>query len=302
MHEVLKNTDVLILCGGEGKRLQSITQGEPKPLAAIHGTPFLNILMDQALNWGAKRLILCVGYQQEKFTQAYQNSKYETAVDLVFSKEEKPLGTAGAIRNASAWIQTDPFLVLNGDSFLNLDFKAFLQFHKARASEISLAVTKVQDQKTYGSVVFDPKTFQITSFLEKNAQTKTPWINGGIYCDSGPANPFPAEYAFDEECDTIFAFIKDFNRYVKGGGIFGSKVEDDDVSMRYRYNDIKRWADIKKRQEKQALYPIHPRYPLHPDLWLLGLSPASKVHTMKVEEEATRKWIKENLNIAPAND
>jgi len=127
-------------------------------------------------------------------------------------------------------------------------------------------------------------------------------INGGIYCDSGPVNPFPVEYAFDEDCDTIFAFIKDFNRYVKGGGIFGSKVEDDDVSMRYRYNDIKRWADIKKRQEKQALYPIHPRYPLHPDLWLLGLSPASKVHTMKVEEEATRKWIKENLNIAPAND
>ena len=158
--------------------------------------------MDQALNWGAKRLILCVGYQQEKFTQAYQNSKYETAVDLVFSKEEKPLGTAGAIRNASAWIQTDPFLVLNGDSFLNLDFKAFLQFHKARASEISLAVTKVQDQKTYGSVVFDPKTFQITSFLEKNAQTKTPWINGGIYClRKSVLESIPSQKAFSLEYD-----------------------------------------------------------------------------------------------------
>ena len=127
-------------------------------------------------------------------------------------------------------------------------------------------------------------------------------IEGHPYCDSGPANPFPVEYAFDEGCDTIFAFMKNFNRYARGQNWFSSKIEDDDVAMRYRFNEIKKWADIRKRQEKQKIYVIHPQYPLHPDLWLLGLSKAAKEHTFPVEHEATRKWLTENLNIDPAGD
>ncbi len=125
-------------------------------------------------------------------------------------------------------------------------------------------------------------------------------IGGRPYCDPGTANPFPIGYAFDEGCDTIFAFIKDFNRYTRGKNWFLSKIEDDDVSMRYRYNDIKKLADIRKRQEGQRLEVIHPQYPLHPDLWLLGLSPAAKEYTFPLEHEKTNQWLKENLNIDPA--
>lgn len=122
-------------------------------------------------------------------------------------------------------------------------------------------------------------------------------INGHYYCDAGTANPFPIDYAFDAVCDTIFAFVKDFERYARGNDILERKLEDDNAAMKGYTSAIKKLADIRMRQEKQKLYIIHPQYPLHPDLSLLGLSRAAKEHTFPTEREATRKWLKENLNI-----
>lgn len=122
-------------------------------------------------------------------------------------------------------------------------------------------------------------------------------INGHDYCDSGPVNPFPVEYAFDEGCDTIFCFIKDFSRYARSKNFLERLVEDDNAAMRDRYQEKKKQVDIRKRQEGQKSYEIFSKYPLHPDLGLLSLSPAAKKHTFPVESEATREWLKENLGI-----
>ena len=106
-----------------------------------------------------------------------QRSDYE----MIFSPEEKPLGTAGAVKNAENKIKSDPFFVLNGDSFCRVNCAAFLDFHQKSGAQASLALVPVDSSKDYGSVQLDPGGKCITSFQEKTMDGSG-YVNAGIYC------------------------------------------------------------------------------------------------------------------------
>lgn len=178
MRIVPKDTDVLILCGGLGTRLRPRVNDRPKPMADIRRKPFVEILIDQFKDAGFRRFVLCTGYMSEVVKSHFSN--YAGDAEIIISEEPNPLGTAGAIRHARDLIQSDPFLVSNGDSYCSVHLESFCAFHARRAAEMSMVVTATDQADGYGSVGID-QTGRIAHFQEKAAGMRFGLISAGIY-------------------------------------------------------------------------------------------------------------------------
>jgi len=170
--------DVLILCGGRGKRLREIIKDRPKPMSDINGRPFLDVLIDYVARSGFRRFLLCAGYKGEIIKRYYSYKCRPLNISIL--KESKPLGTAGAIKNAESKIKSNPFLVMNGDSFCSLDLRKFINFHKEKKARFSMVLVKTETSKDYGVVDIDSSK-RIISFNEKSRAKRGDLINAGIY-------------------------------------------------------------------------------------------------------------------------
>lgn len=119
-------------------------------------------------------------------------------------------------------------------------------------------------------------------------------IGGMFYCDDGMANPFPVSYAFEEGCDVIFAFVKNYALYNPGSNLIEAAEEEINEDIKRSYLNLKRSAEIRARMEGKKLYIIHPTQPIHPDLSLLSISKKAKEYTINLEKEMVQKWLKDN--------
>lgn len=170
----------VLLVGGLGTRLRSILPSTPKPLARVGDTPFLELLVVQLRSQGIRRLVMCTGHLSNQIEEQFGDGhKWDVAIK--YSKETQPLGTAGALKLAGRYLtQASDFLVLNGDSFLEIDFRQFIRFHREHGGLISMAVRGVPDAARYGTVELDSIN-RVISFREKT-EAKIPGIvNGGVY-------------------------------------------------------------------------------------------------------------------------
>lgn len=174
----LQKIDVLVLCGGEGKRLKSVIKDRPKPMADIDGKPFLDILIDYAAGYGFRRFILCAGYKGGFIKRYYR--KKRGSLEILISDEKTPLGTAGALKNAEAMTKSDLFMVMNGDSFCQLNLNEFIKFHNDKGADFSAVLTKTDSQDDYGVVALD-ESGRITGFNEKVKADKGGFLNAGTY-------------------------------------------------------------------------------------------------------------------------
>ena len=173
----LKDIDVIILCGGLGKRLRSAVSDRPKVLAEIEDKTFLDVLIDELLKHGFKNIILCVGYLKEQIIEHFNYEKYH---NILFSEENTPLGTGGALKNAMSLIKSDTFMVMNGDSICNVDFKDFFDHHIDKKAVLSMVLTRSSDSQDYGNVALDDSR-NIISFKEKVDNKGECLINAGVY-------------------------------------------------------------------------------------------------------------------------
>ncbi len=162
--KVLHNTDVVILAGGLGKRLKDVTGGGQKVLVEIEGKPFIEILIDYIASQGGRRFILCTGHGAEA-VEAYFKAK-RPDLNVEFSIEHEPLGTGGAIKQAAALVQTDHFLAMNGDCFCVIDYNKLIDFHRRNHANATLAVTRMDDAREYGTIDLDHQ-HHILAFKEK---------------------------------------------------------------------------------------------------------------------------------------
>src|SRR5207245_6448652 len=99
----------------------------PKVLARIRGRQFLAYLLDQLSEAGITKAVLCTGYKADEVEAAF--GRRFRNVELQYSREYEPLGTAGALRAALPLFDSDPVLVLNGDSYCDFPFSAFVELH-----------------------------------------------------------------------------------------------------------------------------------------------------------------------------
>ena len=168
----------IILAGGMGTRLKTIISDLPKPMAPIMNVPFLTYQLNYLKHFGIKKVIFSVGYLSEKII-AHYNQSFEN-ISIEYSIEKNPLGTGGGIRMAMSNLNEDLVLILNGDSFFDIDLEQFYNLHLEQKSEFSLALRYVNNSERYGNIEFNSSN-QITSFIEKNQLNQSGYINAGVY-------------------------------------------------------------------------------------------------------------------------
>ncbi len=172
--------DVMILCGGLGTRFRAVTTDIPKVLAPVGGIPILDRIIDFFSQSGYRRVILCTGYMSDAVRKHYHGSPY--ASSIVISEEPEPRGTAGAVKYAEAHITTDPFFVVNGDSYCDLDLSSFLAFHQAKPDGlVSMAVSRRDERSDTGTVNLDEASSKVMGFYEKQQAERGRYMNAGYY-------------------------------------------------------------------------------------------------------------------------
>ncbi len=195
----LSKTDMVILCGGLGTRLRSTIGQAQKTMATVGDEPFLNKILRYLKQQGFERVILAVGFQAQEVENYYR--KNDLGLSIEFSKEEKPLGTGGAIKNAQTFVQSDRFFAMNGDCFCALDYKAFLNFHLTKKNRATLSVSRIADSRDYGTILLGEGDV-IKGFEEKKDVPGGGFVNIGAYCfekqifDLMPTGKFSIELDF----------------------------------------------------------------------------------------------------------
>jgi D-glycero-alpha-D-manno-heptose 1-phosphate guanylyltransferase len=170
--------DAVVLCGGKGARLQSALPDRPKALAPVGERALLDILVEDLVVQGVRRIILCVGYLKEQIIAHFSG---RTEASFLFSEETAPLGTGGAVRNAARLIESDPLLIMNGDSLCRFDLQALLAFHQVNSAALTIVVAQDRERHDVGTIRL-AQDRRIRVFSEKgNADGGPGYINAGIY-------------------------------------------------------------------------------------------------------------------------
>ncbi|PKK81770.1 MAG: hypothetical protein CVT47_00725 [Thermoplasmata archaeon HGW-Thermoplasmata-2] len=169
----------IILAGGYGTRLKPLTYTHQKSLLPILNKPMLAHIMEK-LPSGVNKVILAANYRSEQLEEYFRKNDF--GIDVVVSKEEKPLGTAGAVKNAAKHID-DTFLVLNSDIISSIDLQMLLDFHRENKATATISLWPVENVSEFGVVALEGDG-RITQFVEKPAREEAPsnLINAGAYC------------------------------------------------------------------------------------------------------------------------
>jgi NDP-sugar pyrophosphorylase family protein len=177
---MLQDVKAILLVGGFGTRLRSVVPGTPKVLASVGKGSFLELLIEQLCSQAIRRLVMCSGYLADQIEAEFGNGQ-ELGVSIEYSKEEQPLGTAGAIKQAEHYLRDAfAFIVMNGDSFLEVDFASLMDFHRSHRAMATMAVLRVEDTSRYGTVDVDDAG-RVKGFAEKTGNGVPGLINGGVY-------------------------------------------------------------------------------------------------------------------------
>jgi D-glycero-alpha-D-manno-heptose 1-phosphate guanylyltransferase len=168
--------EAILLVGGLGTRLRSRLTDTPKCMAPVGGRPFLEHVLDQLCGVGCTRVILSVGHLRHIVMEHFRENYRGLPIDYVV--DTSPLGTGGAIRLALESARESNALVLNGDTFLAIDFRELLACHAAHRAPLTIAVKEVEEMGRYGGVVVNED--EVVGFTEKR-RSGAGWINAGVY-------------------------------------------------------------------------------------------------------------------------
>jgi D-glycero-alpha-D-manno-heptose 1-phosphate guanylyltransferase len=168
--------EAVILAGGLGTRLRGVVDDVPKPLAPVAGRPFLAWVLDRLATQHIERVVLAIGYLGEQ-VEAVLGGEWNGMV-LEYSREAAPLGTGGAIVLAGERVRGNDFFVVNGDTWLDLDYLEFDRCVASANARLGIALAKVPNVERYGAVRVEGG--RVTGFIEKG--TVGPGlINAGVY-------------------------------------------------------------------------------------------------------------------------
>ncbi len=157
-----KIMQVVILAGGLGTRLRPLTYKIPKPMIEINGKPFLEYLIRYLKIYNLKDILICTCYLSEKIVSYFKNGS-KLGVRIKFSNEEQPIGTGGALKNAEMFLN-DKFILLNGDTFIPLDYKELIRYHKNSSGKNVIVVNK--NKKSQGNIMIN-KDKIVTKYNKK---------------------------------------------------------------------------------------------------------------------------------------
>ncbi|MFH1222823.1 MAG: nucleotidyltransferase family protein [Pseudomonadota bacterium] len=207
----------MILCAGFGKRMESFTKDTPKPMLPIMNKPILEHTIRHLAELGFTNIVINLHYLPEQITEYFRDGK-DFGVNIHYSYENEPLGTAGAVKKVESILKNEKgFLVLYGDVVCNENYYNLLQFHRSKKNAIATIV--LHERKSSNSVVEMDSDNKIIRFIERPkdpvTDKKQDWVNSGLYCFRSDILNYIPQGVY---CD----FPKDvFPKLVEQGNIYG---------------------------------------------------------------------------------
>ncbi len=170
----------VVMAGGEGTRLRPLTSNQPKPMVPIVGKPCMEHILELLRTHGFEDVIVTVAFLPQAI-RSYFGDGASLGLNIQYSVEESPLGTAGSVRLASDALD-DTFLVISGDALCDFDLKKIVEFHKEKGAAVTIGLKSVENPLEFGIVVTDDDG-KVERFLEKPSwgQVFSDTINTGIY-------------------------------------------------------------------------------------------------------------------------
>lgn len=166
----------VLLAGGKGTRLAPFTISLPKPLMPVGNRPILEILIKQLKDAGVTKVVICVGYL-ESLIRSYFGDGSKFGVEIIYSSETEPLGTAGPMKLIESYL-TDSFFFMNGDLFTDIDLEEMFKFHKDNKAAATIGLTRRTVDIDFGVIKID-QTNEFTEWKEK--PTLEYLVSMGIY-------------------------------------------------------------------------------------------------------------------------
>lgn len=217
---------VVVMAGGEGKRLRPVTHGLPKPLVLLEGRPVLDYTVENLRRQGFGELVMTLRYRPADIIDRYRGGE-AFGVGIKYTVEDKELGTAGGVKLAARRFPGETVLVTSGDGVWDMDLGEMVRFHREKGAAVTLALYRHPAPENYGVCEVSPEG-RIMGFQEKprREEAKGDLVNAGIYILSPEAI---REVPEDEEYD----FGKDlFPRLLERGfGLYG-------------FEGLRYWCDI----------------------------------------------------------
>jgi NDP-sugar pyrophosphorylase family protein len=226
----------VLLVGGLGTRLRSAVPSLPKTLASVGDKPFLELLVRQLGSQGLHQLVMCTGYLAEQIQEVFEDGS-DFGATIEYSKETVPLGTAGALKLAQCYVQNESeFLVINGDTFLEIDFNEFILAHRKHGGLATLAAVSVDNSSRYGTVKVGADN-RILGFLEKTGQNARGIINAGVYVFSNAALALIPQGPASLEHDVFPLFMEQGFYAIEQQGMFIDIGTPDDYERAKKMSD-----------------------------------------------------------------
>lgn len=214
--------EAVILAGGQGTRLKSVTGELPKPMVEVGGVPFLYRLMQRLEGQGCSRIVLSLCYRADYIVeQVCINKPVSIPIDFVI--ETIPLGTGGAIKLAADVIKADRFLVLNGDTFSDIDYGALMDY--AHQADLVICGVHIDDVSRYGTLEIANDN-SVLSMNEKG-RSGPGIINSGTYVIStADMKAFDAtNFSFEQEF--IQSYKRRFKAFISNGYFIDIGIPED---------------------------------------------------------------------------
>lgn len=219
--------EVIILAGGLGTRLRSVVSEVPKCMAPVAGKPFLWYLLKYLTQYNVDKVILSVGYLREVIFKWIEEVKEELPFAIEYAIEEKPLGTGGGIKLAMEKASDNDIIILNGDTFFDVDLQQLMNCHKNQAdSKLTIALKPMKSFDRYGTVTISDMG-KVIRFNEKQP-CENGLINGGVYVLSNDKDIFsgkPEKFSFETDImqtccgEQGIVFAESYNGYFIDIGI-----------------------------------------------------------------------------------
>ena len=187
----------IVLAGGFGTRLQTVLRDVPKPLAPVRGLPFIHYILRWLEENGVQRVIASTGYLADKMEEGFR--RYAGKLEMVFLREDSPLGTGGAIYRALREARNGGVFVLNGDTYFPVDLNQFQREAERLGGSIAIALRRVADVARYGAV--DLNSGRIVAMNEKG-RGGPGLVNAGLYllpADLWQRMPMPGVFSWETD-------------------------------------------------------------------------------------------------------
>src|SRR3990167_10511323 len=196
---------VVILAGGLGTRLRPLTHTVPKPMVLIKGKPFLEYQLEMLKKNGFEDFILCTGYLGEKIEEYFDNGE-KMGMQIKYSKENEPLGTGGALKNAEKLLENE-FVLIYGDSFLPMDYKSLIaDFNESK--KLAMPVVFKNSPKIVLNNMEVSKTGEVLHYDKKN-EGRSNYVEAGVHIlQKDVLNFVPENSAFSLEEELLPVLIK----------------------------------------------------------------------------------------------